>query len=363
MNVLLDAIHAARLGFVQFAVVVLMHRFDRSFRVVCLRSFLFLLAMFLPFVPLRAQNQRDANDQNLFRGNRAELRVTLRDAHGQVIAVSATVKLYRLGALANQQITNNGHASFILPMMGDYTVAASAAGFKPEQRDVSVQVAVESEIDIHMVRDSTIPEGAPVAGRPVLAPKAQEAFNKGLEALGQNNMKEAEKQIGEAARLAPGHPDVLYAQGVLYLRERKWAEAQEVLEKATQVDPSHSQAFSALGMTYVNERKYDAAVPALETAARLEPANWETQWTLAEAYYRHEQYNEALKNSQEALSKSNGKAPEIELLVAESLVAVSRYEDAGQVLRQYVKNHGNRPDVAKAKKWLERLKADGKIKG
>jgi len=70
-----------------------------------------------------------------------------------------------------------------------------------------------------------------------------------------------------------------------------------------------------------------------------------------------------LKNAQEALVKSNGKAPEIELLVAESLVAVSRYEDAGQVLRQYVKNHGNRPDVAKAKKWLERLKADGKIKG
>jgi len=240
--------------------------------------------MFLPFVPARGQNERDVNNQILFRGNRAELRVTLRDAHGQVIAVSATVKLYRLGALANQQITNNGHASFILPMLGDYTVAASAAGFKPEQRDVSVQVEMESEIDIHMVRDSTVPEGAPVAARPVLAPKAQEALNKGLEALGQNNMKEAEKQIGEAARLAPGHPDVLYAQGVLYLRQRKWPEAQEVLEKATQVDPSHSQAFSALGMTYVNQGKYDAAVPMLETAARLEPANWENQWTLAEAY-------------------------------------------------------------------------------
>jgi Flp pilus assembly protein TadD len=337
--------------------------FDRSAGVLFPRSLVILIGTLLSFVPAQAQNQRDANDQNIFRGNRAELRVTLRDTQGQIIAVSATVKLYRMGALASQQITNNGHVSFILPVIGDYTVAASAAGFKPEQRDVSVQVEVESEIDIHLVRDSTIPEGAPVAGRPVLAPKAQEAFNKGLEALGQNNMKEAEKQIGEAAKLAPGHPDVLYAQGVLYLRQRKWPEAQEVLEKATQVDPSHSQAFSALGMTYVNEGKYNAAVPALETAARLEPANWENQWTLAEAYYRHEQYNEALKNSQEALAKSKGKAPEIELLVAESLVAVSRYEDAGQVLRQYVKNHGDRPDAAKARKWLDRLKADGKIKG
>jgi tetratricopeptide (TPR) repeat protein len=321
-----------------------------------------LFGFLLSFLPAHAQNQRDANDQNIFRGNRAELRVTLRDSKGQIVAVSATVKLYRMGALSNQQITNNGHASFILPVLGDYSVAVLAAGFRPEQRDVSVQVAVESELDINMVRDSTLAEGAPVAGRPVLAPKAQDAFNKGLEALGQNNIKEAEKQIGEAAKLAPGHPDVLYAQGVLYLRERKYPDAQGVLEKATQVDPNHSQAFAALGMTYVNERKYDAAVPPLETAAKLEPANWETEWTLAQAYYYHEQYDAALKTSQEALTKANGKAPDIELLVAQSQVATGRFEDAAQTLRSYLKNHGDRPDAAKAKKWLDRLKTDGKIK-
>ena len=44
-------------------------------------------------------------------------------------------------------------------------------------------------------------------------------------------------------------------------------------------------------------------------------------------------------------------------------LAVSRYEDAAQTLRQYVKNHGDRPDAAKARRWLDRLKADGKIKG
>ena len=339
-----------------------MHRILRHAGPVSLRLPFLLLGIFLSFLSANAQDQRDVNDQNIFRGNHAELRVTLRDSKGQIIAVSATVKLYRMGALANQQITNNGHASFILPVLGDYSVAVSAMGFRPEQRDVSMQVAVESEIDIHLVRDTTTPEGTPVAGRPVLAPKAQEAFNKGLEALSQNNMKEAGKQIGEAAKLAPGHPDVLYAQGVLYLRERKFVDAQGVLEKATQVDPNHSQAFAALGMTYVNQGKYDAAVPPLETAAKLEPANWETEWTLAQAYYYHEQYDAALKTSQEALTKANGKAPDIELLVAQSLVATGRFEEAAQTLRSYLKNHGDRPDAAKAKKWLDRLKTDGKIK-
>ena len=44
--------------------------------------------------------------------------------------------------------------------------------------------------------------------------------------------------------------------------------------------------------------------------------SWETRWTLAKAYYQQEEYDEALKMSQEALAGSNGKAPEIGLLVA-----------------------------------------------
>jgi Flp pilus assembly protein TadD len=332
----------------------------------CLRGprlFLALAGIALALVPARGQNRPDGTDQVIFRGNRAELRVTLRDSRGQIVAVPATVKLYRLGALSNQQITSNGHASFILPVLGDYSVAVTAAGFRPEQRDVSVQVAVEAEVDVNLTRDSTTAEAGLVPGRPVLAPKAKEAFDKGLQALSQNNMKEAEKRVAEAMRLAPGHPDVLYVQGVLYLRQRNWPRAESVLEKATQIDPNHAQAFAALGMAFVNEGKFDAAIAPLEKSLQLEPNNWETEWTLAQTYYRHQQYDLALKTSQEALAKSNGKAPEIALLVAESLVAVSRYEDAAQTLRQYVKNHGDRPDAEKARRWLDRLRADGKIKG
>jgi Flp pilus assembly protein TadD len=338
---------------------------NKAVRLLWLRPLLVVIAASVCLFSAYGQDRPDRTDQtNILRGIRAELRVTLRDASGgQVVAAPATVKLYRLGALADQQATRSGHVSFILPVLGDFTVAVAATGFKPEQRDVSVEVADVSEVDVNLTRDAASLESSAVPGRPVLAPKAQEAFNKGLEALGQNNTKEAEKRVAEAIKLAPGHPDVLYIQGVLFLRERKFPEAQEALEKATQIDPNHAQAFAALGMAFINEGKYDAAVPPLEKSAQLEPGNWETEWTLAQAYYRHEQFEQALKASQDALTKSNGKAPEIQLLVAESLVAVGRYEDSAQVLREYVKNHGDRPDAAKARRWLDRLRADGKIKG
>jgi Flp pilus assembly protein TadD len=317
----------------------------------------------LPVVSLHAQNQRDGNDQNMFRGNRAELRVTVRDGSGQPLNAHAAVKLLRLGAMVNQMATNTGHATFILPAVGDYTIAVSAPGYKPEQKDINVPVENEVEVDVVLQRDTSGGDPEAVPGKPLLAPKAQQAFDKGLQALGQNNLKEAQKQVSEAVKLAPGHPDVLYIEGVLYLKQNKNSEAQEVLLKATQLDPKHAHAFAALGMTYVNEGKYDTAISPLETSTQLEPNNWDAERTLAEAYYRDGRYPEALKASQEALAKSNGRAPEIELLLAESQVAVGQFEQAGATLRGFLQRHGNSPEAAKARKWLDKLKSDGKIRG
>ena len=69
-------------------------------------------------------------------------------------------------------------------------------------------------------------------------------------------------------------------------------------------------------------------------ALRSLPLNDKTgygeRWALAKAYYCHQQYDQALR--QEALTESNGKAPEIELLVAQCLTAAGRYEDSAQAI-------------------------------
>jgi predicted Zn-dependent protease len=69
-----------------------------------------------------------------------------------------------------------------------------------------------------------------------------------------------------------------------------------------------------------------------------------------------------LKEAQEALAESHGASPEIELLVAQALTAVGRYEDAAQTLRDYLKNLPRDAGAATVLKWLDRLAADGKIR-
>ena len=65
--------------------------------------------------------------------------------------------------------------------------------------------------------------------------------------------------------------------------------------------------------------------------------------------------------SQQALQESHGTAPEIQLLVAQSLTAVGRYEESAQILRDFLKNYPKDPGAANAQRWLDRLAADGKI--
>jgi Flp pilus assembly protein TadD len=320
------------------------------------------IALALALSPARLLCQDSSAAGTLLRGDRAEISITVKDSAGAIISAPATVKLVRSGGTpVGQTAAAQGRAFFVIPSLGEYTLIVQAAGYQTTQKDVSVLAAVKMETDVYLRRDSES-DVKPVHTGPLLAPKAKEAFDKALQALSENKLDAAEKHLAEAAKLAPSHPDVLYVQGVLDLRERKWAEAQKVLEKATQLDPNHSRALAALGMALANQGKYEPAISPLEKALQLDAnAGFEARWALAKSYYYQGQYEQALQSSQQALTESNGKAPEIALLVAQSLTAVGRYDDAGQSLREFLKNHGDSPQAATAKRWLDRLAADGKI--
>ena len=297
------------------------------------------------------------------RGFRAQVNVTIQDTSGHPITVAASVKLLHDGAPYDQGLTSKGRVFFMTHTMGDYTVVVDAAGYKSAQKDVSVASPSLYDVDI-----SLQPEGSPnftsgAMGNPILAPKAKEALDKGRQALKDNKPEEAEKALNQAMKLAPNHPEVLYVLGVLDLKKGDWVKAQSTLEKATQMDPNSARALAALGMALCNQGKYAEAILPLEKALQLVPASdWETHWSLAESYYYTERFDEALKFSQQAEAESNGQVPQVDLLVAKSLVAAGRFEDSASVLRTLIKNHGDGPDAVTARRYLARLTADGKIR-
>lgn len=312
------------------------------------------------------QGQDSGSKATEFFGNGAEIVVIVHDAAGEPVSSSAMVRLLRDGSIpSGQGSTSHGRVNFVVTSLGEFTVIVEPAGAASVQKDVSVRVAGRTQVDVYLTKGTgqpgamahTVALAAGAGGRPILAPKAQEAFDKGLKALSADKLRDAEKFVGEAVRLAPGHPDVLYVQGVLYLKTRNFEQAQASLEKATQIDPMHARAFAALGMALSDQGKNEAAIAALREAERLDAAGvgFEAEWALGRALYSAGKYEEALAASRMALEEAHGKAPEISLLVAQSLTAVGKYEEAEVILRDFIKEHGDRVEAGKARRWLEGL--------
>lgn len=306
---------------------------------------------------------QDSGDEGiLVRGDRAEISITIRDSSGTLITTPSSVKLYKNGMPSDQSAASHGRVFFIARGLGEFTIVVEATGYKSTQKDVSIPVAGRFEVDLYLQRDLAPNETASAPGKPILAPEAQKALSKGAEALREGKLDQAEKEINKAASLAPGNPNVLYIQGMLYLKQSDWPKAEAALQKADQIDPNQPRVLSALGMAYCNAKKYEQAIPVLEKSIQLEPnASWETDFALAKAYYFHEQYEQALKLAQQAHSASHGTSPQVELLLAQCLTATGRYEDSAQILRDVLKQNPQAPEAATAQRWLERLSADRKI--
>lgn len=307
---------------------------------------------------------QDSGDQGtMVRGDRAEISITVRDASGTLITTPSSVKVYKNGVPSDQASTSHGRAFFILRGFGEFTVIVEAAGYKSNQKDISITVAGKNEMDIYLQRELAANESASAPGRPILAPDAQKALTKGTQALRDGKLDQAEKELTEAANLAPGNPDVLYVQGMLYLRQSNWGKAESVLETADQIEPNQARVLSALGMALCNQKRYEQAIPILEKSIQLQSnASWETDWALAKAYYSKEQYGPALKMAEQAHSASHGTSPQTELLLAQCLTAVGRYEDSAQVLRDFLKSNAQSPEAPTARRWLDSLAANGKIR-
>ncbi|MGB2629144.1 MAG: tetratricopeptide repeat protein [Candidatus Acidiferrum sp.] len=322
-----------------------------------------ILSLLTWLVPTRILAQSGAGTGYETRGDRGEIDVTVHDSAGNLIATPAAVKLYLDGAPYDQGATSKGRVFFILRKLGDFEVIVEATGFKPEKKDVRMDIPIKTEVDITLKPETSNTPAVGVAGDPVLAPKAKESLDTAIHDLREGDLSGADKAIGEAMKLAPNHPDVLYVQGMLDLQRHEWAKAQGVLEKSAQIEPNHARTQAALGMALCNQKKYQEAIAPLEKSVQLDPnSGWETNWSLAQAYYHTERYDEAFKAAEQAETDSAGHAPQVDLLLAQTMVAVGRFEESATVLRGIIKNHSGAPEAATAQRFLDRLSADGKIK-
>lgn len=95
--------------------------------------------------------------------------------------------------------------------------------------------------------------------------KARSAYSDG-------KIKAAGALLGELARTAPDHPEVLLLTAQVQLEESRYAESQKTADRCVFVDPNLADCWLTLGVLRQNNNDHTGAVTAYETYLKLAPS-------------------------------------------------------------------------------------------
>ena len=248
--------------------------------------------------------------------------------------------LLKLVNIANQATTwqtteDTSKGVFTNVPFGSYTVDVSAVGYLSVHQELKVANSfAPAQLEIVLHRD-------PVALNldivdAVMAPKARKETKHAVSALKSGNLKEAQKHLEEAYKLAPSSADLNFLLGYLYFQKKYFTLAGTFLTTATSLNPHHGQAFTLLGRNGLERQDYPSARSALEQAILSDEENWLPHSLLADAYLHERSYDKARDEAQVAISKGKSNAGPAELVLGQALVGLGQNQEGIQALNAFL---------------------------
>ena len=297
-------------------------------------------------------------------GADGQILVRVRDADGSPFSRGALVAVRSPSQLTNLTLptTDAGQAVFSGLHAGDYTVEVKAPGYRTVQVQAIIAASTEIEnIDVLMVPDTRVNEQTP--GAPILAPKALKETEKGMEALSENKLDEAEAHLKKALQMAPGYPDVNYLMGLVWMRRHDNSQARGYLEKAVSLAPKHAAALQALGEVDFLLKDYPKAITALEQSITVRSNSWRAYWLTGASYFQLGDFKKAKEQCEEALRVGQEKAGVVRFLLGEAEAELGEREAALATLEKFVSEQPNASQAVTARKLMERLRAPAPREG
>src|SRR5271170_3766899 len=286
--------------------------------------------------------------------------ISVVDEAGMPLDKQAIVKLFDE---ATQSVTwgstqGRNEAQFDNVKAGQYQIEVSAPGFKTTQQELTASSSHEAyRVLVALPLDVS---GAVTDIKPgqLLAPKARREVEKGMAALKQGDLAEAQKHLEESYKLAPGNADVNYLLGVLCVRRKDTAQAQVNLNRAISLDSRHVGALTELGQLLLQQKDFAGAAAVLEPAVSLDPKQWRGHWLLSDAYLKQQKFENARQQAALAIQESKGGAVEARLVLGEALAGLGRKQEAIQSLELFLHGEPHSPVAPGVRELIAKLQSD-----
>jgi tetratricopeptide (TPR) repeat protein len=188
-----------------------------------------------------------------------------------------------------------------------------------------------------------------------MPPKARGQAKHAVSALKSANLKEAQKSLAAAYKLAPSNPDINYLLGYVAYEQKDLAQARNYLGTATNLNSQSVRALILLGQVEFAQGDYPAAATVLERAVDADSENWMAHNLLANAYLKLKKYDGARQQGELAIGKGKAGANAANLALGQALVNLGKKEAGIQALRTFVQNSPTDTTVAQVRDLIAML--------
>lgn len=329
--------------------------------------FAFVLFASLLFVP-SAPGQRTpdpfnsinstVNQTRTYESQGAVLILTVYGDGHKLLDRQSVVKLENQGThITLWQTTNDqSQATFVDVTSGTYEIEVSAVGYLTQRKPFLVGSNYStSDVQFSLERDPTAVDlSEPNAS--ALLPKARKITQKGVRSLKSGNLKEAQKQLEQAYKLAPNSPAINFLLGYLYFQRQDYPQAQNFLAKAATGDRHNVPALTLLGRVRLQRGEIDSARATLEDAVAAGPEDWMAHKYLADAYLKNRVYEKARAQAQLVIDHSKAAANSAQLVLGQALANLGKSDEAIAALETFLRNAPNSSNAPQVRNLIDQIR-------
>ena len=197
---------------------------------------------------------------------------------------------------------------------------------------------------------------------------AKAHYGLGVILVEHGNPKEARYHLREATTLAPDLTEAFFQLGAIALKEKKYDEAEKALKRALEQDPDHDAAHLLSGQIYQHKGELKPAEIAYRKAVTLNPLQADGFLRLARLYHRVEAEKESVAVLREGirLNSAGSTASPAKLSLLHNDLAITLQQDGqyGQAIDELKKAMhlpGAAPEVAFNLGWAYASKGDPEL--
>jgi tetratricopeptide (TPR) repeat protein len=231
---------------------------------------------------------------------------------------------------------------------GDYEIEVSAVGYLTEQRQWHLAGTLqERRLEIVLRQDPTAVELN--AADAAISPEARRDVKLAVNALKSAKLKEAEKSLERAYKVAPSGAQINFLFGYLFVQKKDYEKAETYLKRAASIDPHKVQALTLLGRVQLQQQQYDHATKTLEQAVQADPNDWMAHNLLGDAYLRQKQYEKARDQAQLAIQQGRQGGKVAELVLGQALANMGKDVEGLVALNKFIESNPENPATPQVK--------------